>query len=318
MKLSCAQSLGLVFAFAFASVCRLPASPAVAADRTTKLYLVGVGVGDADMATLRAIHVMKKADLIFCSPGTSEKFAEYLQGKEIVGGHWRLFPFYGKDPASLPEEQRKEAESLAEKRAEFIAKVRKAVGDGKTVAILDNGDPLIYGPWEWCLEEFADLQPVVVPGVSSFNAGNAALGKGVTTSDRTKAVILSSTDWPGKTDTIEELAVHRSTMVLFTMRAEFPELVKKLRTHYPPETPVAVVKQAGYAGKEEVIRGKLGTIVDQVGQDRLPFEYLIYVGDFLDHRYRKDKASPASSAPPAQTPTTANPADQSHSHAHSH
>ena len=268
------------------------AQNAIAADRLpTQLYLVGVGAGDPDLATVRAINVMKKADLVFCTDGIKEKFSEYLQGKEVVEGYWRLFPFYGQEPSNLPPEQRREAEQLAGKRAEFVAKVRKAIGDGKTVAILDNGDPLIYGPWEWCLEEFEDLHPQVIPGVSSFNAGNAALRKGVTTSDKTKAVILSSTDWPGKTDTIEKLSQHRSSMVLFTMRAEFPDFIKKLSVNYPPETPVAIVKYAGYADKEEVIRGTLGTIVEQVRDERLPFEYLIYVGDFLSHRYKKGKAA---------------------------
>jgi len=265
---------------------------AIAADRLpTQLYLVGVGAGDPDLATIRAINVMKKADLVFCTDGIKEKFSEYLQGKEVVGGYWRLFPFYGQEPSNLPPEQRREAEQLTGKRADFVGKVRKAIGDGKTVAILDNGDPLIYGPWEWCLEEFEDLHPQVIPGVSSFNAGNAALRKGATTSDKTKAVILSSTDWPGKTDTIEKLSRHRSSMVLFTMRAEFPDFIKKLSVNYPPETPVAIVKYAGYADKEEVIRGMLGTIVEQVREERLPFEYLIYVGDFLNHRYKKGKAA---------------------------
>jgi precorrin-4/cobalt-precorrin-4 C11-methyltransferase len=264
----------------------------VAADQAaTQLYIVGVGVGDADLITIRAINTIKKADVVFGSDNMKDKYAEYLQGKEVIGGYWRLFSFYGKDPAGLPEEHRKEAEALVEKRNEFIGKVRKVVADNKTVAILDNGDPMIYGPWEWCLEEFEDLHPVVVPGVSSFNAGNAALRKGVTTSDRTKAVILSSTDWPGRTDTIEQLSVHHSSMVLFTMRAEFPDFIKKLSINYPPETPVAVVEHAGYAGKEAVIRGTLGNIMEKVGQDRMPFEYLIYVGDFLDHRYKKDQAA---------------------------
>ena len=279
-------ALGLGLLWASTATIIVAAEPTV-----TKLYLVGAGVGDPDLITLRAIQVMKKADIVFCSDGMKNKYAEYLQGKEVIGGFWRLFQFYGKDLASIPEPHREQAEKLAQKRGEFIAKVRKAVADGKTIAILDNGDPMIYGPWEWCLEEFEDLHPVVVPGVSSFNAGNAALGKGVTNADQTKAVILSSTDWPGKTDTIEKLGVHRSSMVLFTMRAEFPEFVKKLLVNYPPETPVAIVKHAGYAGKEEVIRGTLGAIVEKVGPDRLPFEYLIYVGDFLNHRYKKDKSA---------------------------
>ncbi len=255
---------------------------------TTPLYLVGVGPGDPDLLTVRAIETVKKAAVVFCNEGIRERFGEALDldHKQVHLGYWRLFPHYGTDLATLQGEERREAERLDAARKEFIAKVRAAVAEDKVVAILDNGDPMIYGPWEWTLEEFADLEPVVVPGLSSFNAANAALRKGVTNGEHTKAVILSSTDWPGKTDTIDELAAHRSTMVLFTMRAEFPDFVSKLLVNYPPETPVAIVKYAGHSDREEVVRGKLGTIVEELkDDDALPFEYLIYVGDFLDHRY---------------------------------
>lgn len=280
--------LRLPLVLASAVVAGWLAAPLPGAEKVpTQLYLVGVGPGDADLITLRALEVIKKAQVIFCTEGIHEKFRPQLEGKEVIGGYWRLFPYYGKDPAMLPGEERREAEQIAERRKEFITRLRQAVAAGKTVAILDHGDPLIYGPWAWCLEEFEDLHPVVIPGVSAFNAANAALRRGVTTAEHTKAVILTSMDWPGTTDTIDKLASHRSTMVLFTMRAELPDLVKKLLVGYPPETPVAIVKQAGYAGKEEVVRGKLGTILEQLGPEPLPFEYLLYVGDFLQYRYKK-------------------------------
>jgi precorrin-4 methylase len=99
-------------------------------------------------------------------------------------------------------------------------------------------------------------------------------------------VILTSADWPGTTDTIEKLSVHQTTMVLFTMMTEFEEFIRKLSVNYPTETPVAVVKHAGCAGKEEVVQATLGTILDRVAPDQLPFEYLIYVGEFLTHRHK--------------------------------
>jgi precorrin-4/cobalt-precorrin-4 C11-methyltransferase len=263
------------------------AGAAESAAESAKICLVGVGPGDPDLITLRAINAIRKADLVFCTEGLQTKFAEYMEGKEVVHGYWRLFPYYGQDPATLEGDERRECEVMAGKRNEFIGLVRRAVGEGKMVAIVDSGDPLIYGPWAWCLEEFEDLAPIVVPGLSCFNAGNAALRRGITTSENTKSVILTAADWMGKTDTIDKLSVHRTTMVLFTMRTEFKEFIDKLSINYPPETPVAVVKQAGYAGQEEVVQATLGTILDRVGQDRLPFEYLIYVGDFLTHRYNK-------------------------------
>ena len=265
------------------------AAAAEAPAPSTQLYLVGVGPGDPDLVTVRALKVMKQADMLFCSDRIKEKFPAEFDGKEVLGGYWRLFPYYGQDLTQLEGDERREAEALATKRNEFIAKVRAAVEQGKTVAIVDSGDPLIYGPWAWCLEEFEDLRPVVVPGVSCFNAANAALRRGVTSGERTKSVILTAADWPGKTDTIDKLAAHGSTMALFTMRTDFEEFIKKLSINYPAETPVAIVIQAGYADKEQVIEGTLGTILNQVGQKDLPFEYMIYVVDFLTYRYKKER-----------------------------
>ena len=285
------------------------ASACITADRdafagakeAVKFYLVGVGPGDPDLITLRALRVIGEADVIVCTktPQTSkhklgayfafeEKFAPYLEGKELVHTDWFLGRYYGEDPSELRAEERRKCDEIARERNDVIARLRQAVKAGKTVAVLSKGDPLIYGPHAWYLEEFEDLNPVVVPGLSSFNAANAALRKGVTTSDRTKSVILTAGYGTSeKTDTIEKLSVHGCTMVIFTMGVEFPECIKKLSLNYPAETPVAIVKHAGYAEKEEVIQGTLGTIVDQIGSETPPFEYLIYVGDFLAHRHKK-------------------------------
>jgi precorrin-4 methylase len=244
-----------------------------------KFYLVGMGPGDPDLATLRALKVIEKADLIFAGKKISDKFGPCLAGKKVLDGYHRLFPFYGKDcsRASQAEKarERMSCEQYHQKQAEFAAMTRKAVAEGKTVAMLDSGDPLIYGPCSWTLTELRDLDTEVVPGLSCFNAANAALRVGVTEGRDTHSVLLAS-GWSA-----EEMAVHRSTLVLFTMRTEFKKFIDSLSKHYPPETPVAIVFSAGYAGKEKVMHGTLDSICDQVGENKLPFEYLLYVGDFL-------------------------------------
>ena len=280
---------GVVLVYAGA-VCFADEKPA------TQYYLVGLGPGDPDLMTLRAVKVIEKADVIFCSRRWAEKMADSLKGKEVHYDYWRLFPYYGHDPSEFEGEERRRCEAITKKRNEFIALVRQAVAAGKTVAMLDGGDPMVYGPCAWSLEEFEDLNPVVVPGVSCFNAANAALRRGVTTSDRTKSVILTAADWIGTEDTIDKLSVHQSTMVLFTMRTEFREFIEKLSINYPPETPIAIVKYAGYADKEEVIESTVGTVFKEIGEERLPFEYLIYVGNFLKHRYNQPKTAEAAKA----------------------
>jgi precorrin-4 methylase len=244
-----------------------------------KFYLVGVGPGDPDLSTLRALKVIEKADVIFAGKRISDRFGAYLNGKKVIAGYHRLFPFYGKDCSKLtPAERARERMSCEEyhrKQAEFAAIVRAAVSQGKTVAMLDSGDPLIYGPCSWVLTELRDLETEVVPGLSCFNAANAALGTGVTEGKSSHSVILAS-GW-----SVQEMAEHRSTMVLFTMRTQLKKFIDTLSKHYPSDTPVGIVFSAGYAEKEKVVHAKLGSILETVGTNKLPFEYLLYVGDFL-------------------------------------
>ncbi len=244
-----------------------------------KYYLVGVGPGDPDLITLRGKKVIESADLIFAHQRLKDKFKEFLVGKEVLTGYHRLFPFYGKKCSETrPGEKKRERMSCEEyhnKQEEFAALVRAAVAEGKTVAMLDSGDPLVYGPCAWSLTELRDIDTEVVPGLSCFNAANAALKAGVTEGKSSHSVILAS-GW-----SVEEMAVHQSTMVLFTMRTQFKKFVDGLLTQYPADTPVAIVYSAGYIEKEKVVQGTLGTILDQVGTGRMPFEYLLYVGDFL-------------------------------------
>jgi precorrin-4 methylase len=251
------------------------------ADGHGKFYLVGIGPGDSDLATLRAMKVIEKADLIFAGNRITDRFAPLLEGKKVLEDYGRVFPFYGKDCSKVTEEEKAKeqmsCEEYQQKQREFASMVREAVSHGKTVAMLDNGDPLIYGPCSWSLLELSDLATEVVPGLSALNAANSALGKNVATGETSNSVILAS-GW-----SVEEMAVHQATMVLFTMRTEFKKFIDSLSKHYSSETPIALVISAGYAEKEKVMYSTLGTVMDQLGEDKLPFEYLLYVGDFLNH-----------------------------------
>ncbi|KMY68032.1 tetrapyrrole methylase [Desulfocarbo indianensis] len=248
-----------------------------------KYYLVGVGPGDPDLATLRAREVIKKADIIFVHQRLKNLFGKELEGKEVIEGYHRLFPFYGSECPKKTEQnnqrpgrrERMSCEQYHQKQAEFAAMVRKAVAQGKIVAQLDSGDPMVFGPCNWSLTELKDIDTEVVPGMSCFNAANAALGVGVTGGKTSHSVLLAS-GW-----SVEKMARQKATMVLFTMRTDFKKFIDALRKHYPPDTPVGMVIKAGYADQERVVRSTLGQVLEQQGEGRLPFEYLLYVGDAL-------------------------------------
>jgi len=250
-----------------------------------KFYLVGVGPGDSDLATLRALEVIRKADVIFSSKRLSDRFEKELSGKGPIDGYHRLFPFYGKKCSELSDNEKAREKMSCEdyhrKQGELAARVRKAVALGKTVALLDSGDPLIYGPSSWTLKEFGDIETEVIPGLSCFNAANAALAQGITDGNHFHSVILAS-GW-----SVEEMAALQSTMAIFTMRTDFKKCVDTLSMHYSPDTPAAIVSSAGYADREKVLRARLDGIMEHMAKENLPFEYMIYVGDALDPAARR-------------------------------
>jgi precorrin-4 methylase len=241
--------------------------------RRGRLYLVSTGTGDPENITLRAVDVIRNSQVVFCPDYVRKQFPDILSGKEFHDTSTLVHRTFMKKEGGR-EEALKEARRIS-------GIVRKAVAEGKTVSVVDGGDPTVYGPNMWFMEVFEDLDPEIVPGVSSFNAANAALKKGVTSGETTRSVVLTN-----GLD-IEKLAAARTSMVFFTMHVDVPKIVERLKPFYPPDTPVAVVDHAGFKGKEKVVRGTLGDIVEKTKGEKLSL-YLVYVGDFLTRRYGID------------------------------
>lgn len=273
LKVLAITAFFVLFSLQFATV-----SHASAEKGKCSLYLVSTGVGDADLITLRAIDTIKKSDVIICHKRAKEKLAEYLEGKEFLDGSLSGWRTYGIDCSNIKDKEEKaKCEKDSKTRAKLIARIRSAINAGKTVAVLGSGDLLIYGgPYRWYLEEFKDIKPQIIPGVSCFNAANAALGKDIMLGKETRSAVLTTIR------DIEKLSKHHPTMVIFTMHTKFEDLVEKLKTLYPPKTPIAIVFYAGCKEKERVTRGRLDTILQKTQGKEFPFEHLVYVGDFMD------------------------------------
>lgn len=260
---------------------------------TGKLYLVSTGCGDLDNMTIKAHKVIESADVVFTMRGDAGRFSDLLQGKEIHAAGHILFSFSNKqsdqhnhEGKALAQKEKKHEHgpTSEEKKNEIRSVIRNAVKDGKTVAILDGGDPTIFGPQMGYIKEFADLNPTIIPGVSSFNAANAALKRSVVGGASMRSIALTSSPRPRGTSVLDasEKADPRDAIVFFTMHSDLSETVAELKKHYSDDTPIAIVLYAGYSDKEKVIQGTLDDIVSKVGSDRLPFEHLIYVGSFID------------------------------------
>ncbi len=251
-----------------------------------KFYLVGTGPGDADLITVRAAETIKRADVVICSKEQAERFKKYTAGKRIISPpmlrYWQALEKKCHAPA---QKDQAPCSRINAKRKERAAMIRKLMEAGNTVAMLESGDPCIFGCMRWIKLEFKDGEFEVIPGISSFNVANALLKREVADAYvadfQTRSVILTSPLRNGeRKDRLDQLAAHRATLVFFMPQEFEKRALPQLRRHYPPQTPVAIVSRAGDKGKEMILRGTLADFPVQTEDER--WQSLIYVGSFLD------------------------------------
>lgn len=134
-----------------------------------KLYAVGVGPGDPELITLKALKIIKNADCIACpeahgGPGIAYRIAKEaapeLSMKEIL---LLKFPMQKDD---LADAHQKAAEQVADR---LVA--------GKNVAFLTLGDPEFYSTFYYIagIIEEQGYEIEVVSGIPSFCAASARL-----------------------------------------------------------------------------------------------------------------------------------------------
>ena len=139
-----------------------------------KLYGIGVGPGDPELLTLKAVRMINTADVIFTAASSKNN---YSLAVEIARPHIDetanivILPFPMTSDRSIT---RKAWDNNAEK----IATVLK---QGLNAAFLTLGDPLTYSTFGYILKSLRTVMPEgeveTIPGITSFHAASARLNR---------------------------------------------------------------------------------------------------------------------------------------------
>jgi precorrin-4/cobalt-precorrin-4 C11-methyltransferase len=256
-----------------------------------KFYIVGMGSAP-DLVTLRALETIRYSDIVIIeSEYEKTLWKDYIEGKEVWFCPHDFRVFYGMDPALAKNERmRAKAERAQALRKNLVERIQAALQQGKVVSSLQSGDPMMYG-----ITLFLELLPKdtpseIIPGVGAFQAVSAAVKMSPPYGYDTSAVVLTMADWPGRIDSNEKLMEAGSSMIFYTMLLDYQELFPQLQRHYPADTPVAVVIDAGDRQHQEVLRSTVGRFLEDVDYKSLPPErHTLLVGKFLTvGQMRKD------------------------------
>lgn len=153
-----------------------------------KLYGVGVGSGDPELLTLKAVRVIKECEVLAVPGKTKEDSVAYgialaavpqMEEKETICIHMPMT----KDEKKLKESHEKGA-----------AQIVRLLKQGRSVAFLTLGDPTIYSTYIYLqrIVQEAGYETAIISGVASFLAAGAALNIGLVEKDEQLHIIPSS------------------------------------------------------------------------------------------------------------------------------
>lgn len=229
-----------------------------------RVAFVGAGPGAADLLTLRGAARIAAADIvIWASSLVHPAVLDHARaGAERV------------DSAALPLEA-------------VLEIYRRAAAADLTVARVHSGDPTLWGAVQEQLDRCVQLGMGVeiVPGVSSFTAVAAAVGRELTIPEIAQSVVLTRLEG-GKTpmpagEGIAGFAAHGATMAVFLSAARGRRLQQELLAGGYPATTPCVVAHAVSWPEELVVRCELGALGETLRVHRLYKHTLVLIGAAL-------------------------------------
>ncbi|MBQ1630645.1 MAG: precorrin-2 C(20)-methyltransferase [Firmicutes bacterium] len=141
-----------------------------------KLFGVGVGPGDPELLSLKAVRVIRESDVIAVPGKTPAESYAYeiackampdLESKPVIALKWTMT----KDPEELKRVYRDAADLIGSNLEE-----------GRSVSFLTIGDVSIYSTFIYVMKEVSEdgYEVEMVPGITSFSASASRLGVSLT------------------------------------------------------------------------------------------------------------------------------------------
>jgi len=229
-----------------------------------KVYLVGAGPGDPELLTLKAVRILRSAEVVLhddlVGPGVLDIIPKTAQVHNVG----------------------KRCGRQSMKQSEINDLLVKFASLGSDVVRLKGGDPLIFGRAGEELEvlRHAGITVEIIPGVSSAQAAAAAAQIPVTHRELASSIVfLAGHHAQGQSaDGVIEHLSPKTTYAVYMPGYGYATMSARLITAgLSRETPCAIVSQVATPG-ERVYRTTLGELA---AAPQLPAPTLLFVGEVV-------------------------------------
>ena len=245
------------------------------------VYLVGAGPGNVEMLSLRALQVLRNADIIIY---------DRLITDDILN-------------LARPEAEKlyvgKAAKDHSVSQSEIHQLLIRHAREGKQVCRLKGGDPAFFGRTGEEMQALTQggIDYEVVPGVTAASACSAWARIPLTHRDHAHSCYLltghgisgdSDVDW-------DMLARSEQTLVIYMGLTKLPTILNKLRRGGMSAQLPAVAIQWGGTDEQVVVQGCVADLDQRVHQANLGTPTLIVLGSVVG--LRNELSSPLPAAP---------------------
>lgn len=135
-----------------------------------KLFGVGVGPGDPELLTIKAIETIRRCDRIAVPGKEKQESAAYKIASQAI-------ELSGKECLAIYMPMTKDTKELKRSHAEGIAEISQVLDTGKDIAFLTLGDPTVYSTYMYLHKGIAEkgYEAEIVNGIPSFCAAAGRL-----------------------------------------------------------------------------------------------------------------------------------------------
>jgi len=233
------------------------------------VYLVGAGPGDTGLITVKALNIIRQADVILYD--SLINYALLYDTKPEC-----ILIDVGKHAGNHTKTQDETTQLLAEYGRKWLNVVR-----------LKGGDPFMFGRGgeeaEYLSKEGVPF--TIVPGVSALSAVPAYAGIPLTHRDHASSVGIATGHGAGgkSTDPVRwrELANGVDTLVVFMGVGTIKTIISEISaSKLSGDTPAAIIEQ-GTTPSQRVVKGTLSTIADLTVKEHISPPALLIIGNIV-------------------------------------
>lgn len=229
-----------------------------------KVYLVGAGPGDPDLLTVKALRLLRTADIVLHDDLVTPEILKLIS------------------PAAEVQNVGKRCgtKTIRQEEINFLMVTRAA--SGKQVVRLKSGDPLIFGRAGEEIEALrrANIEYEIVPGVTSALGAAAAAGIPLTHRQASSALVLIAGHRASENenDDWSRLAASQATLVVYMPGSDYGEISRRLAlAGFAADVSCAIISRA--TTPEQRIHRT--TVSDLSRAPRLASPTLLVVGEVV-------------------------------------